>query len=77
MRGLMEAKGKLLDQMRQVLRLKHMSIRTEESYINWVKRFILFRHKRHPQDMSAPEIRAFLSHLAINGQVAASTKMSP
>ena len=70
----MEAKGKLLDQMRQVLRLKHMSIRTEESYIHWVKRFILFHHKRHPQDMSAPEIRAFLSHLAIDGQVAASTQ---
>jgi integron integrase len=70
----MESKTKLLDQMRLVLRLKHMSIRTEDTYVHWVRRFILFHHKRHPQDMGATEIRAFLSHLAVHAQVAASTQ---
>jgi integron integrase len=70
----MESRGKLLDQMRLVLRLKHMSIRTEDSYVHWVRRFILFHHKRHPYDMGAPEIRAFLAHLALNEHVAASTQ---
>ena len=53
----MESKTKLLDQMRHVLRLKHLSIRTEKAYVQWAKRFILFHHKRHPADMGAPEIR--------------------
>ena len=66
----MESKIKLLDQMRLVLRLKHMSIRTEDTYVHWVKRFILFHHKQHPQDMGAPEIRAFLGHLALDDHVA-------
>ncbi len=70
----MESKTKLLDQMRLVLRLKHMSIRTENTYVHWVRRFILFHHKRHPKDMGATEIRAFLSHLAVHVQVAASTQ---
>jgi integron integrase len=70
----MESKTKLLDQMRHVLRLKHMSIRTEKAYVQWAKRFILFHHKRHPADMGAPEIRAFLIHLAVEGQIAASTQ---
>jgi site-specific recombinase XerD len=70
----MESKTKLLDQMRQVLRLKHLSIRTEKAYVHWVKRFILFHHKRHPADMGAPEIRTFLIHLAVEGHVAASTQ---
>jgi hypothetical protein len=70
----MESKTKLLDQMRHVLRLKHMSIRTEDAYVQWVKRFILFHHKRHPADMGAVEIRAFLTHLAVERQVAASTQ---
>jgi site-specific recombinase XerD len=60
--------------MRLVLRLKHMSIRTEDTYVHWVRRFILFHHKRHPQEMGAPEIRAFLAHLAFHDQVAASTQ---
>jgi integron integrase len=64
----------LLDQMRDVLRLKHMSLRTEEAYVTWVKRFILFHHKRHPKEMGAPEIRAFLTRLAVQGKVAASTQ---
>jgi len=70
----METTGKLLDQMRHVLRLKHMSIRTEEAYLSWARRFILFHGKRHPQDMGAPEVRAFLTHLAVHDQVAASTQ---
>ena len=57
----MERQVKLLDQMRSVLRLKHMSIRTEEAYVSWVRRFILFHGKRHPTDMGAEEIRAFLT----------------
>ena len=63
-----------LDQMRDVIRLKHLSIHTEEAYLSWVKRFILFHDKRHPKDMGAPEIRAFLTHLAVQGKVAASTQ---
>jgi integron integrase len=70
----MESKTKLLDQARLVLRLKHMSYRTEIAYLSWIKRFILFHHKRHPKDMGAIEIRAFLAHLALHEQVAASTQ---
>jgi integron integrase len=69
-----EPKTKLLDQMRAVVRLKHLSYRTEEAYVSWVRRFILFHHKRHPQDMGATEIRAFLTHLAVVDEVAASTQ---
>jgi len=72
----MEYKTTLLDQMRQVLRLTHLSIRTEEAYVSWVRRFILFHDKRHPKEMGASEIRAFLSHLALQEQVAASTHNS-
>ena len=72
----MESKTKLLDQMRDVLRLKHLSLRTEEAYISWVKRFILFHEKRHPKDMGASEIRDFLSYLATHDHVAASTQNS-
>jgi integron integrase len=72
----MAPKTKLLDQMREVLRLKHMSFRTEEAYVSWVRRFILFHDKRHPKDMGAEEIRAFLIHLAVQDKVAASTQNS-
>jgi integron integrase len=65
---------RLLDQVRDTIRLKHYSIRTEEAYVNWIKRFILFHGKRHPQEMGAPEIEAFLTHLAVEGHVAASTQ---
>jgi len=67
-------KPKLLDQLRQAIRTRHYSIRTEEAYVQWVKRFILFHNKRHPEDMGAPEINAFLSHLAVDNNVAASTQ---
>ena len=57
---------KLLDQVQDTLRLKHYSIRTEQAYIHWIKRFILFHHKRHPNEMGVPEIEAFLTRLAVN-----------
>ncbi|MDD4967482.1 integron integrase [Halothiobacillus sp.] len=65
---------KLLDRVRAEIRVRHYSIRTEEAYIDWVRRFILFHHKRHPADMGAEEVGAFLSYLATERQVAASTQ---
>lgn len=65
---------KLLDQVRELLRIKHYALRTEEAYIDWIRRFILFHNKRHPSEMGTPEIRAFLAHLATEGNVAASTQ---
>lgn len=65
---------KLLDQLRDKLRLKHYSIRTEVQYVQWVRRFILFHGKRHPRDMGAGEVEAFLTHLAVEGRVAAATQ---
>jgi integron integrase len=65
---------KLLVQVREALRLKHYSLRTEESYLTWIKRYILFHHKRHPKDMGPDEIEAFLTHLAVDQKVAASTQ---
>jgi integron integrase len=70
----MTDKPLLLDQVRRTLRLKHYSIRTEEAYVQSIKRFILFHHKRHPKEMGADEIRQYLSYLATEGQVAASTQ---
>ena len=64
---------KLLDRAREIMRLRHYSIRTERSYINWMRRYILFHHKRHPQDMGPAEIEAFLTHLAVEGKAARST----
>ncbi len=52
---------KLLDQLRRAIRLRHYSIRTEHTYVNWVYRFIVFHNKRHPKDMGSAEINAFLS----------------
>jgi hypothetical protein len=57
---------KLLDQVRDAIRLKHYSIRTEETYVDWSRRFILFHGKRHPRQMGTPEIEAFLTHLAVD-----------
>jgi integron integrase len=65
---------KLLDQVRNKIRVKHYSIRTETQYLQWIKRFILFHGKRHPKDMGAAEVEAFLSHLAVEGNVSASTQ---
>jgi len=65
---------KLLGRMRIHLRTRHYSIRTEEAYIDWARRFILFHGKRHPSDMGAVEVEAFLSHLAVERHVYASTQ---
>ncbi|MBI3774264.1 MAG: integron integrase [Gammaproteobacteria bacterium] len=65
---------RLLDQLRDKIRLKHYSIRTEQAYVDWVRRFILFHGKRHPTALGKPEVEAFLTHLAVNGKVAASTQ---
>ena len=65
---------KLLDQVRDRLRAKHYSIRTETQYFQWIKRFILFHGKRHPREMGAVEVEAFLTHLAVEGRVAAATQ---
>jgi hypothetical protein len=64
----------LLAQVRDVLRLKHYSIRTEVAYLGWVKRYILFSGKRHPQDMGERQVEAFLNHLAVQRRVSASTQ---
>ena len=66
-------KLRLLDQVRHVVRLRHFSPRTEEAYVHWVKRFVLHHRKRHPAEMRAPEIREFLSSLAVERKVSAST----
>jgi integron integrase len=65
---------KLLDQVRDVLRIKHYSYRTEQTYVDWIKRYIIFHKKRHPKDMGAAEIEAFLAYLAQERHVAASTQ---
>ncbi|NQU38937.1 MAG: integron integrase [Lentisphaerae bacterium] len=65
---------KLLDQLRREIRLRHYSIRTEHSYSDWVYRYIVYHNKRHPAEMGAPEITAFLSYLATDLNVAASTQ---
>lgn len=65
---------KLLDQVVARLRVKHYSLRTEKTYVHWIKRYIWFHGKRHPQEMGAHEIEAFLSHLAVEHTVSASTQ---
>jgi Phage integrase, N-terminal SAM-like domain len=65
---------KLLDQTRDVLRLKHYSLRTERSYCDWIKRFIHFHHLRYPKEMGVAEISTFLTHLATVGNVSAATQ---
>ena len=65
---------KLLEQVRNRLRVKHYSIRTEQAYTDWIKRYILFHGKRHPKDMGAHDIETFLTHLAVKGKVAAATQ---
>jgi integron integrase len=69
-----EKKPRLLDQLRHEVRIRHYAYRTEKTYVHWVRRFVLFHGQRHPKDMGGPEIKAFLTHLAVNGNVAASTQ---
>jgi Phage integrase, N-terminal SAM-like domain len=65
---------KLLDQVRDLLRIKHYSYRTKRPYVAWIRRYILFHDKRHPNEMGISGIEAFLSYLAINENVTASTQ---
>src|SRR5436190_10530105 len=65
---------KLLDRVRDVIRRKHYSFRTEQIYTDWIRRFILFHKKRHPNEMAETEVTQFLTHLAREGRVAASTQ---
>ncbi len=67
-------KPKLLDQVRTACRVRHYSLRTEDAYVDWIRRFILFHGKRHPLEMGTLEINAFLSHLAVERSVAVSTQ---
>jgi integron integrase len=76
---MVETKIRLLDQVRTVIRRKHYSIRTEEAYVNWIRRFILYHSSRlgsfrHPRELGVPEIEDFLTHLAVDLNVAASTQ---
>ena len=60
---------KLLDRMRQVMRVKHYSLRTEKSYVYWVRRYIFFHNKRHPQEMGEKEVQSFLTYRAVDQRV--------
>jgi len=68
------AEPRLLDRVRQALRLRHYSRRTERAYVGWIRRFVLHHGKRHPREMGRPEVSAFRSHLATHGRVSASTQ---
>jgi integron integrase len=70
----MDAEPKLLDRVRDKVRAKHYSLRTEHAYVGWIRRFILFHHKKHPAEMSSPEVERFLTHLAVEGRVASATQ---
>ena len=65
---------KLLERVREIIRLKHYSQKTEQAYLNWIKQYILFHDKKHPQDMAASEVEAFLTYLAVERKGAASTQ---
>ena len=67
-------KRKLLDKIRDRIRFKHYSLSTEEAYLHWIKRFVLFNHKPHSRDMGPTEIEGFLTHLAVAGRVSAFTQ---
>jgi integron integrase len=67
-------RGRLLDQVRDAIRRRHYSLRTEDTYVHWIKRFIYFSGKRHPAELGAAEVTAFLNHLARERDVAASTQ---
>ena len=68
------ASPRLLERVRDRIRVKHYSLRTEQAYVDWIKRFIRFHGKRHPLTMGAAEVEGFLSHLAVERQVAAPTQ---
>lgn len=66
--------SKLLDQIRATMRVRHYSYQTEQTYIKWIRRYIFFHNVRHPAEMGAAEVEAFLTHLAVEGNVSASTQ---
>ncbi|HWQ36109.1 MAG TPA: integron integrase [Blastocatellia bacterium] len=68
------SKPELMEQVRAIIRLRGMSYRTEQTYTDWMKRFILYHNKRHPNDMGVEEIRAYLTHLVVERNVALSTQ---
>jgi integron integrase len=68
------AKPRLFDEVRRVCRVRHLSLRTEQAYLQWIRRYIFFHQKRHPREMGEDEIRQFISHLAVDGQITASTQ---
>lgn len=68
------ARPRLLDQVRDAIRRRHDSLRTEDTYVQWIRRFIFFHGKRHPREWGAAEVTAFLNHLARDRDVAASTQ---
>lgn len=68
------AARKLLEQVSDVARFKHLSLRTEQAYRNWIKRYIFFHQKRHPKELNADHVRAFLTHLAVNENISAATQ---
>ena len=70
----MRPRPKLLDQVRNFMRLKHYSLSTEREYIRWMKEYIFYHQKKHPKDMNEAHVQAFLTHLAVNRKVAASTQ---
>ena len=65
---------RLLDRVREAIRARHYSLRTEEAYVGWIRRYILFHNKRHPLEMAEPEINAFVTHLAVQSSIGASTQ---
>ncbi|MEI6077831.1 MAG: integron integrase [Verrucomicrobiota bacterium] len=67
-------KLKFMEQCREVMRFRRLALRSEQAYLEWIKRFILFHGKRHPKDMGEPEVRAFLTHLAVHRNVSAGTQ---
>jgi integron integrase len=67
-------KLKFMEQCREVMRFRRLALRSEQAYLDWIKRFIFFNDKRHPKDMGEPEVRAFLTHLAVQRNVSAGTQ---
>ena len=65
---------KLLEQVRNVARMRHLSLSAERAYVGWIRRFILFHNKKHPKEMAEKEIRQFISDLAVNAKISASTQ---
>src|ERR1039457_2431541 len=67
-------KLKFMEQCREVMRFRRLALRSEQAYLEWIKRFIFVHDKRHPKDMGEPEVRVFLTHLAVQRRVSAGTQ---